>query len=172
MVHCYQKCLHCFCANTHQPVSSPSCFPALRSRLSPLSKIYDRWPNSSADSMPVASLREESSYLACRLRRWWIRVLQYLSILNQVGKLMKDLYWSGACERAPLWLDRRVLLHQYLPPSNPQLGHRDSTSIHISAGALHLSPVSSQFVPYPPSTLAFTSHERLFLSSPFWNSEM
>lgn len=73
-----QKCLQCFCVNLCQPVSSPTCFPALHSHLClrfPKSKIDDPIPALTACLLRVWVKKASdklSSYLACRLKRWWI----------------------------------------------------------------------------------------------------
>lgn len=81
-----QKCLQCFCVNLRQPVSSQTCFRALHSHLClrfPKSKIDDPIPALTACLLLVwvkKASHKLSSYLACRLKRWWIRGLSGLTV--------------------------------------------------------------------------------------------
>lgn len=122
-----QKCLQCFCVNLCQPVSSLTCFPALHSHLClrfPKSKIDDPIPALTACLLRVWVKKASdklSSYLACRLKRWWIRGLSGLTVsLHSQSKWANS--WKTCIDLFPIydWICGcwESGLHRYLAPSN------------------------------------------------------
>lgn len=170
-----QKCLQCFCVNLCQPVSSPTCFPALHSHLClrfPKSKIDDPIPALTACLLRVWVKKASdklSSYLACRLKRWWIRGLSGLTVsLHSQSKWANS--WKTCIDLLPIydWICGcwESGLHRYLAPSNlpnpaPVIAAQ-SISLQAPCTSLPLLTVS-----YSPYTLDFASHVWLFLWSTF-----